>query len=76
MKQHSTDWTSLIFGAAFLTIASLALAQQSLDLQINGVWLVPFLAAVIGIGILSGGRGKKALTDTPSEETVEVDIID
>ena len=78
MKQHKVDWTSLIFGAAFLAIAGVALAQQSFDLQINEVWLVPVLAAVIGIGILAGGR-KKALPGTATEEVVEVvetDILD
>ncbi len=75
MKQHNADWTSLIFGAAFLGIALVALAQQSFDLQINGAWLVPALAALVGIGILAGGR-KKTLPDTVSEEAVETDMID
>jgi|GEM_PF-5471727 hypothetical protein len=75
MKQHSADWTSLIFGAAFLVIAGVAIAQQSFDLPINEAWLVPALAALAGVGILAGGR-KKTLPDTVSEEAVETDMVD
>ncbi len=68
MKQHKADWTSLIFGAAFLAIAGMALAQQSFDFQINGLeWLVPVLAALAGVGILSGGRSKSRLANTDTE---------
>ena len=70
MKQHNADWTSLIFGVVFLAIASLTLVKESLDLQINEAWLIPFFAAVVGIGILTGGR-KKVLPDTVGEEVAE-----
>lgn len=76
MKQHKADWTSLIFGAAFLAIAGMALAQQSFDFQINGLeWLVPVLAALAGVGILSGGRSKNRLANTDTETTTRSDDI-
>jgi hypothetical protein len=77
MKRHNADWTSLIFGAAFLAIASLTLAKDSLDFRINEAWLIPFFAAVVGIAILTGGR-RKALPETVGEEladAVETDIM-
>ena len=74
MKQHKADWTSLIFGAAFLAIAGLALAEQSFDFEINGLeWLVPLLAALAGVGILAGGRSKSRLAKTDMETTIGSD---
>jgi hypothetical protein len=68
MKQHKADLTSLIFGVAFLAIAGLALAEQSLDFEIYGLeWLIPVLAALAGVGILAGGRSRSRNTDNDTE---------
>lgn len=58
MKQHKTDITSLIFAIAFIGVAAVAIGQQTLDFDVRGAWIIPFLAALAGVTLLVGGRRK------------------
>lgn len=60
MKQHTTDWTSLIAGMVFLGIGAGAIVSAETGLFFDGRWIFPGLLMVVAVGILASVRGRAA----------------
>ncbi len=71
MKQHTTDWTSLISGLVFLGIGAGAIVSAETGLFFDGRWIFPGLLMLVAIGILASVRGR-ASEPTPGAPTPAV----
>lgn len=71
MKQHSTDWWSLTFGALFVIIAGSVLIAMETQNLIDLRWLLPLVAIVGGVAIIAGAIGTASRRGT--EEPVPVE---
>ncbi|RJK92641.1 hypothetical protein [Vallicoccus soli] len=53
MTRHPLDLVALLFGAAFLATAGVALADGVLGLEADADWVLPVLLLVVGaVGLL------------------------
>lgn len=76
MKQHSTDWWSLVFGSLFLIIAGSVLIAMETDELLDLRWLLPLISIVGGVGIIAGAMGTKRPAPeapAPIEARTEID---
>ncbi len=80
MKQHTTDWTSLIAGLIFLGIGAGAIISAETGLLFDGRWIFPGLLIVIAVGILASVRGRTAEPTpvglTPSETPAMNELVE
>ena len=58
MKQHATDWVSLIAGMVFLGIGAGAIISAETGLFFDGRWIFPGLLMVAAVGVLASARGR------------------
>jgi uncharacterized membrane protein HdeD (DUF308 family) len=78
MKQHTTDWWSLVFGSLFVIIAGSVLIAMETDDLLDLRWLLPLVAIVGGVGIIAGAVGASTRrteleTPAPAEALAELD---
>jgi uncharacterized membrane protein HdeD (DUF308 family) len=78
MRQHSTDWWSLVFGSLFVIIAGAVLIAMETDDLLDLRWLLPLVAIVGGVGIIAGaigasGRKPEIEAPAPPEALAELD---
>jgi drug/metabolite transporter (DMT)-like permease len=80
MKQHTTDWTSLIAGLTFLGIGTGAIISAETGLLFDGRWIFPGLLIVIAVGILASVRGRTAASTaeglTPAEAVAMSELVE
>lgn len=59
MKQHTTDWFSLISGIAFLGIGMGAIVSAETGLLFDGRWIFPGILLLVAVGILASVRNRE-----------------